>query len=158
MSQKNRILIALAALVLLATIILGIDFLQRRAIANEMVPGSIPIYLKGRLVGSFLPTDLETLTQVSFVDDEGGKTQEGWMLREVLLLHITADTLHNKSVTVSSSSREKSHTLTWAEIDDANNMVMFDLSGRGTLKLVSKIPGFDTRDAWVQDVDRIDVE
>ena len=53
---------------------------------------------------------------------------------------------------VSSSSREKSKALTWAEVDAPENMVLFDLSGRGTLKLVSKIPGFDIRDAWIQDV------
>jgi hypothetical protein len=35
--------------------------------------------------------------------------------------------------------------------------VLFDLSGRGTLKLVSKLEGLDTRDTWVQDVDRIEV-
>jgi hypothetical protein len=37
-------------------------------------------------------------------------------------------------------------------------MVMFDLSGRGTLKLVSKtLENFSTRDEWVQDVDKIEV-
>ncbi len=37
------------------------------------------------------------------------------------------------------------------------NMVMFDLSNRGTLKLVSLLEKLDTRDEWVQDVDRIEV-
>jgi hypothetical protein len=60
-------------------------------------------------------------------------------------------------VTVFSSSREKSQTLTWAEVRDPGNNVLFDLSGRGTLKLVSTIPGFDIRDSWVQDVDKIEV-
>jgi hypothetical protein len=36
-------------------------------------------------------------------------------------------------------------------------MIMFDLSGRGTLKLVSKMPGFDIRDVWIQDVDKIEI-
>jgi hypothetical protein len=58
---------------------------------------------------------------------------------------------------VSSSSREKARTLTWAEIEKQENMVMFDLSGRGTLKLVSMMPSFDVRDAWIQDVDKIEV-
>jgi len=35
--------------------------------------------------------------------------------------------------------------------------VMFDLSGRGTLKLVSKMASLDDREEWVQDVDRIEV-
>jgi hypothetical protein len=34
---------------------------------------------------------------------------------------------------------------------------MFDLSGRGTLKLVSTVPGFDVGDAWIQDVDNIKI-
>jgi hypothetical protein len=36
-------------------------------------------------------------------------------------------------------------------------MVMFDLSGRGTLKLVSTLERLDVRDEWVQDVDKIEV-
>ena len=36
-------------------------------------------------------------------------------------------------------------------------MVLFDLSNRGTLKLVSLLEQLDTRDEWVQDVDRIEV-
>jgi hypothetical protein len=35
--------------------------------------------------------------------------------------------------------------------------VMFDLSGRGTLKLVSTLERLDVRDEWVQDVDQIEV-
>jgi hypothetical protein len=58
---------------------------------------------------------------------------------------------------VSSSSREKAKMLTWSDIENQENMVLFDLSGRGTLKLVSKIPGFDNRDTWIQDVDKIEV-
>jgi hypothetical protein len=34
---------------------------------------------------------------------------------------------------------------------------MFDLSGRGTLKLVSLLPRLDVRDEWVQDVDKIEI-
>ena len=34
---------------------------------------------------------------------------------------------------------------------------MFDLSNRGTLKLVSLLPKLDTRDEWIQDVDRIEI-
>jgi hypothetical protein len=34
---------------------------------------------------------------------------------------------------------------------------MFDLSGRGTLKLVSVLERLDVRDEWVQDVDQIEV-
>jgi len=36
-------------------------------------------------------------------------------------------------------------------------MVMFDLSNRGTLKLVSTMPKLDDRDEWIQDADRIEI-
>jgi hypothetical protein len=36
-------------------------------------------------------------------------------------------------------------------------MVLFDLSSRGTLKLVSLLEQLNTRAEWVQDVDRIEV-
>ena len=58
---------------------------------------------------------------------------------------------------MSSSSRAKSAQVTWAEVDVLENYVMFDLSNRGTLKLVSVLPALDTRDEWVQDVDSIEV-
>ena len=162
MVQKKRLLIAFAVLVALVALVMGIDYIQRqraKARLQENIPaGSIPIFQDGALVASFVPDDLGQLEMVSFVDDEEGKTQEGWMLRDVLLLYLDTDPSKvNGEVTVSSSSRDKSVTLDWANINDPDNMVMFDLSGRGTLKLVSKVPGFDLRDDWVQDVDRIEV-
>jgi len=158
MSQRTRILIAGLVIMALVGVVLGVELLRRQVAPEDLEPGSIPIYVRGKLVGAFLPTDLEQLTEVSFVDAEEGKTQQGWMLRDVLLLYLTPDALRNTDITVSSSSRGKTITLSWAEIDDVENMVMFDLASRGTLKLVSKIPGFDIRDAWVQDVDRIDIK
>jgi hypothetical protein len=159
MSQRTRILIAGLVIVVLVGVVLGVELLRRQqAVTDTLEPGSIPIYVKGKLIAAFLPTDLEQLAEASFVDAEEGKTQQGWMLRDVLLLYLTPDTLRDTDITVSSSSRDKTVTLSWAEVDNVENMVMFDLSGRGTLKLVSKIPGFDIRDAWVQDVDRIDVK
>ena len=155
--NRTRLLIALAVVLVVAGVVLGVDFWQRSR-ATEIEPGSIPIYVNGRLRGTFLPGDLEALRKTSFVDAEEGKPQEGWLLRDVLLLHVNQDSLRpDSAVVVSSSSRGKSTALTWAQIDDEENMVMFDLSGRGTLKLVSKLPEFDQRDEWVQDVDRIEV-
>jgi hypothetical protein len=163
MSQKNRILIALVLLLMIVGVVLGVDYLQRQnATAQapaEIPPGSIPIYIDGQFVASFVPDDLSQLKSVSFVDAEEGKTQDGWLLRDVLLLYLGEDNLQtNSQVTVSSSSRGKGQTLTWAEVEDQKNNVMFDLSGRGTLKLVSTIPGFDIRDAWIQDVDKIELK
>jgi hypothetical protein len=164
MTQTTRILIALLILIVLVGAVLGIDALRRQQQSSTseeatLAPGSIPIYVDGRLIGGFSPTDLDQLEQVSFVDAEEGKTQEGWMLRDVLSLHVKPDTLQRDSrVTVSSSSRGKTVTLTWAEVDEPANMVMFDLSGRGTLKLVSLLAELDVRDEWVQDVDKIEIE
>ena len=59
---------------------------------------------------------------------------------------------------MSSSSRGKTAELTWAEVDESTNMVMFDLATRGTVKLVSLLEKLDTRDEWVQDVDKIEIE
>jgi hypothetical protein len=166
MSQSTRIVIALLVLVVLVGAVLGIDALRRRGSSTPatgdqatLAPGNIPIHVDGRLVGSFSPGDLEGLEQVSFIDAEEGKAQEGWLLRDVLRLHVDADALTPETlVTVSSSSREKSARLTWAEVSDPANKVMFDLSGRGTLKLVSVLERLDVRDEWVQDVDRIQVD
>jgi hypothetical protein len=162
MDQKKRILIVVVILLVILGVVLGVDYLQRQNAAAQapadMPPGSMPIFVDGRFVASFVPEDLDQLTSVSFVDAEEGKTQDGWLLRDVLLLYLGEDNLQAKTlITVSSSSREKERTLTWAEVENRENMVMFDLSGRGTLKLVSKIPGFDIRDSWIQDVDKIEI-
>ena len=161
--DKKRLTLVILGLVAIVGIVLGVDFWQRQQAAAltpaDMPPGSIPIFMDGKFVASFVPDDLSQLPDASFVDDEEGKTQQGWMLNDVLLLYIKESKLKGGTqITVSSSSREKSKTLVWADVNNVENMVMFDLSGRGTLKLVSKIPGFDLRDDWVQDVDRIDVK
>lgn len=158
MTQKKRIIIAVVVILLLIGGVLILESVRRRQTATDLPPGSIPIYLEGERVGAFTPEDLERLEQVSFVDDEEGKTQEGWRLRDVLLLYVEEGRLDPEAeILVSSSSREKSATVTWAEVRELENWVMFDLSGRGTLKLVSKLEDLDTRDDWVQDVDRIDI-
>ena len=166
MTQTTRILIAIVVLIIMVAAVLGIDAIRRRNSTTPIVegqgtlaPGSIPIYVNGEVVGGFTPGDLDELKQVSFVDAEEGKTQEGWLLRDVLLRHVEVDALEpGTPISVSSSSRGKVVHLTWAEVDQAANMVMFDLSGRGTLKLVSTLEKLDVRDEWVQDVDKIEIE
>jgi hypothetical protein len=162
MNQTKRILIVVVVLFVIIGVILMVDFLQRQNAASQlpadMPPGSIPIYINSEFIASFVPEDLNQLDVVSFTDDEEGKTQEGYLLRDVILLYIDDSNLAvDTELTVSSSSREKVKSLSWGEIDNLENMVMFDISGRGTLKLVSKIPGFDIRDAWIQDVDKIEI-
>jgi hypothetical protein len=142
--------------------ILIVDAMLRRqnlAVQSGDVPaGSIPIYMNGSQVANITPEDLENLNLVNFVDSEEGKKQEGWLLKDVLLLYIAASQLNPETnIEVSSSSRNKSQKLTWETVTDFENMVMFDLSGRGTLKLVSQMTGFDTREDWVQDVDKVEI-
>ncbi len=168
-SQKNRILLGTGVLVLIVIVVMGMDALRRMIPAPSisaapsaspvvLSPGSVPVYLDGRLVAGFSPDQLGQLKKVSFVEPVEGKTQEGWLLRDVLLLYLKPDQLQpNWQITVTSTSRQKSAQLTWAEVSAEENMVMFDLSNRGTLKLVSKLEKLDTRDEWIQDVDKIEV-
>lgn len=158
MSQRMRILITVGVLFILVVAVLGVEAIRRSSSEPALAPGSIPIYFDGKLVGGFVPDDLSELQLVSFVDEEEGRTQEGWMLRDVLLLRVRANRLKPETrILVISSSRDKSVQLEWSEVDDPVNQVMFDLSGRGTLKLVSVLERLDVRDEWVQDVDRIEV-
>lgn len=165
MSQRKRILIGMVILLVIVGVILGVDYLRYQSAstsqenASSIPPGSIPIYLKGDQLASFIPADLDHLSMTSFVEAEEGKTEEGWLLRDVMMLHVGEDDLQpNTIIVVSSSSREKSAQLTWEEVQNLDNMVMFDLASRGTLKLVSRLEKLDTRDEWVQDVDKIEIE
>ena len=158
MSQRTRILLVVGVLLILVAAVLAVEAVRCASAEPTLAPGSIPIYVDGKLVGGFVPDDLATLEEVSFVDDEEGKTQQGWMLRDVLLLHVRKSELEPQArIVVTSTSRDKSAELSWSEVNDPANWVMFDLSGRGTLKLVSVLERLDVRDEWIQDVDRIDV-
>lgn len=164
MDQRKRVLIGLAVLILLTAIAVGGEALRRRSSASAqasgatLTPGSVPIYLNGKLAGSFKPTDSQQLEKVSFVEPVEGKTQEGWLLRDVITLYVPVEELKpDTRIVVLSSSRDKSAELTWREVNDRSNMVMFDLTNRGTLKLVSKMEKLSTRDQWVQDSDKIEI-
>jgi hypothetical protein len=165
MNLRRRVLFASLLLLGIISLVLGVDQLQRWAsskapgAATPLPPGSLPIYMDGQLLGGFSPTDLQKLEKVSFTDAEEGKLQEGWLLSDIILLYVPADHLKPDTViTVISSSRGKSALLTWAEVRVRTNMVMFDLSNRGTLKLVSQLPTLNTREKWIQDADRIEIK
>ncbi len=165
MASRTRLVLGIIVLVGIVGVVLGLDQLQRLAASRSvrgvditLVPGSVPVYVDGSLVAGFVPTDLERLEKVSFIEPAEGKTEEGWLLQDVLLLYLPGEQLTPEMlVTVSSTSRDKSVQLTWAEVRERQNMVMFDLSNRGTLKLVSLLEKLDTRNEWVQDVDKIEV-
>jgi len=158
MSQKKRITFLVVALIMVIIAVLTIEIMRGQLDESDIPPGNIPIYVNGKLIKSFGPADLEELESASFVDAEEGKTQEGWMLMDILPIHVASRYLKPESqVIVSSSSRDKTAELTWAEVEDTSNNVLFDLSGRGTLKLVSTLEKLDIRDEWVQDVDKIEI-
>jgi hypothetical protein len=158
MTQGTRIAIAVGVLLVVVAAVLGIEAVRRRSTEPTLAPGSIPIVLEGEVVAGFSAADLENLTKVSFIEPAENKTQEGWLLRDVILLYVSERKLKEDTViTVSSSSEDKSAQLTWSEVAKPANLVMFDLSNRGTLKLVSVMDKLDTRDEWVQDVDRIEI-
>lgn len=164
MSQRTRVFIALGLIIVLVGIFLGVDFFRRQDLAAgpaaevTLQPGSLPIYLDGRLIAGFTPADLEKLPKASFVEPVEGKTQEGWLLRDVIGLYIAKEQIPSGSlVTVTSLSRDKSIQLSWAEIENSENQVMFDLSNRGTLKLVSVLEKLDEREEWIQDAEKIEI-
>lgn len=162
MVQKKRIFIALGILFFLILAVIGIEYQRGKNLAKRidasLEPGDIPVYWNGNIKAAFSPTDLEILSLVSFIDIEEGKTQEGWLLKDVLLTQFNENLFNdNTTIQIISTSREKSMELTWAEVNNPNNMVMFDLSGRGTLKLVSLLERLDIRDEWIQDVDKIEI-
>ena len=164
MSQRTRIVIAVGVIALIGAAILGLEALRGRLASSSaagpeptVAPGAIPIYLDGQLIASFAPADLERLSKVSFTDASEGKLQDGWLLAGILRLHVADPLPETAQIIVSSSSREKSVQVTWAEVAEPANMVMFDLSNRGTLKLVSVMPGLDDREEWVQDADHIEI-
>jgi len=161
-SKSLRGIIVLAAL--LALVIVGNSLRETENTPENLdtppLPeGAIPIYQDDVLVGAIDVNLLEALPETSFVDDEEGQTQHGWLLDDILPSILdTNDFTPETTFLISSSTRDKSAEVTWAQINETENFVMFDLSGRGTLKLVSKsIDDLDERDEWVQDVDRINI-
>ena len=128
------------------------------AAADRIVAGGIPVYYQGQLFAAFTPADLENLSKASFTDPVENKLQEGWLVKDILLLIFTPDQLQpDTPIVFTSESRGKSAVLTWAEVSDPDGYVMFDVSNRGTLKLVSRLEKLDERDEWVQDTEKIAV-
>ena len=108
MSATNRILVSVVIILVIVGLVLGVDFLRRRQQAlevPELTPGAIPIYKGDQLLAGFVPDDLEQLAPVSFVDDEEGKSQDGWLLHDVLLLYIEPASLNPEAI-IKISSRE----------------------------------------------------
>ncbi len=141
---------------------IAIDALRGAASAQSgplsLAPGDVPIYQDGSLVAALRAGDLNDLPSAQFTDKEEGKLQKGWWLRDILTKYLkTTFWEDDYQITVSSTAQHKSIQLTWAEVKTGANNVLFALSGRGTLKLAATMANLDTRDKWVQDVDKIEV-
>src|SRR5262249_27021555 len=110
MTQRNRILIAVGVIALIALVAVGAQFLLSPSSSGSDAPGTtataggIPIKVGDGVVGSFKPDDLGKLTEVSFVDSEENKEQSGWLVQDVLLLYVdNAALTPDTSITISSS-------------------------------------------------------
>lgn len=161
MNQRKKVLSLIVGLLLVIVVMFLVEYLRginQAKTEYELQPGQIPVYWNGKFDRGFSVDQLQNISQVSFVDAEEGKTQEGWLLKDVLMTLYKPDQFGEDSqIIVSSSSRQKSAQLTWDEVMDEKNMIMFDLSGRGTLKLISKLERLDVRDEWIQDVDKMEI-
>jgi len=162
LSQSKRIILAVGLIIVLIGVVLGLESLRAKIIAKEqdvsLNPGDVPVYKDGELLAAINSEDLADLQMVQFTDAEQSKVQEGWLIMDIMDKYFKAKLFPDSlQLVFSSSSRDKSIALTWDEIADPENMVMFDLSGRGTLKLVSKLEKLDVRDEWIHDVDRIEI-
>ncbi len=166
MSTTRRIIIAVIIIAAVVGAILTIQSSRRGGYLyrtcstgqKDFTEGCVPVISGGKLLGNFCQKDSAGLAKASFRDKAENKLQEGWLLRDVLLLYVkegemSPDTL----VTVASSSRGKKAGLTWKDISSAENKIILAVSKQGSLKLASAMKDLDTREKWVQDIDRIEI-
>ena len=168
MSQNRRLLIVAGVVLVLgaAATLYGVlnQNQLKNAPADSPQPGMIHLYVDDEFVANLSPAELSDLPAASFKDAEESKRQEGWWLRDVLRLYVDEDSLSGSSeITVigvrQKSGETKSAVITWRETLDPDANVMFDLAGDGqSVKLVSALERLDTRDEWIQGVNRIDIQ
>lgn len=165
MSQKNRIAVIVGILVVIAIALGVLGWLQARPPSStaEPEPGRIHVYVDDRFTANVDPSEVTALPNASFVDAEKGNTQKGPRLADVILLYVDEGKLHpDSSIGVSgvqpSNDQTKEAILTWEQVTDPDSNVLLDYSAPGdALKLVSTLPGLDTRSDWVQGIQRIEI-
>lgn len=166
MNTTKRIVIAVIILAAITGTILAIQSSRRGGClyknvftgGKQFTEGCVPVSSGGTVIARFCRNDSEKLATTGFRDKAENKLQEGWLLRDVVLLYVpasemTPDTL----VRIASSSRGKKAELRWNDVSAAHNRVILALTKQGNLKLVSMMAGLDTRERWIQDVDSIQV-
>ncbi|HPC42743.1 MAG TPA: hypothetical protein PLM53_18055 [Spirochaetota bacterium] len=166
MSTTRRIIIAIVIIAAVVGAILVIHssrrggYLYRAGTSGdkEFTEGCVPFLSGGELLANFCQKNTTGLAKAGFKDKAENKLQEGWLLRDVLLKYIKEEQLSpDTMVVVSSSSRGKKAGLTWKDISNEKNKIILALSRQGSLKLVSTMKDLDTREKWVQDIDRIEI-
>jgi len=163
MSQRNRALIVVAVLILIAAALGWVGLRQQRIQPSAEAPedGFIHIYADSAFIANVAPVDFTSLPATSFQDAEEGKTQEGPWLRDLILLYVPEKALRASSTITVSGARNgnvKTHTVTWGQALEDSNWLVLDVSGSGdAIKLTSVLPDLDTRDEWVQGINRIEI-
>jgi hypothetical protein len=166
MSTTRRIVIAIIILVAVVGAILIIQSSRRGGYLyrtcntgqKEFSEGCVSVSSGGTVLAKFCQKDSAGLAKMSFRDKTEKKIQEGWLLRDVILLYVKKEKMTpDTAVRVASSARNKKAELRWKDISDEQNKIILALSKQGNLKLVSMMKDLDTREKWVQDVDRIEV-
>ncbi len=167
MSQKIRIMIVVAILVVIAIILGAVGFISQnqaaQAPATTPQPGMIHLYVDGAFVANALPTDTQKLPAGSFVDKEQGKTQSGYWLRDVIRLYVKEGALSPSSqltiTGVRQGTQNKSVTITWAQALNPANNVLFSPSNDGqSVKVCATMDNLANRDQWIQGLTQIDVK
>jgi len=166
-SRQGRRVLVVVGIIALVAVGLGLQgWLQNRrpAVASATPePGKIHLFMNGRFVDNLEPAELTALPTDSFVDAEQGKTQQGPRLQDIILFYLPnqsfpPDAMIQVSGVRSSSGEQKTVSLPWSDVQAQDNHVLFDFSNAGdSCKLVSTLSQLDTRDEWVQGVQRIDV-
>lgn len=166
MKDTKRILIVIAIIAVLSGIMITVDYMRTQGIlfnkndkkARHVYNGSLPVYNKGVLIGQFTDKVAGSLTMTSFIDSVENREQAGWRLKDVIQKYIKdATSLQTCSVRIASTKRQKYSFMAWEEIDNEDNKILLVPGRKGTLKLASPMKGLDTRETWIQDVDRIDI-
>ncbi len=166
MSTSRRIIIAILIIAAVVGAILIIQSSRRGGYLyrtcntgeKEFTEGCVPVSSAGKLLANFCQKDSAGLAKTNFHDKAENKLQEGWLLRDVVLLYVKKEELSPDTVVrVTSTARSKKAELPWKDISNKQNKIILALSKQGSLKLVSTMKDFDTREKWVQDVDKIEV-
>ena len=167
MSQNVRIFIVVGVLGLIAVglAVYGTVVQSQMPLAplSTPQPGMIHLFVDGNFVANLIVTDMQKLPAGSFVDKEQNKTQSGFWLRDVIRLYVKEASLSPTSqVTITGirqGTEKKSATLTWAEVLDANNNVLFSPSNDGSsVKIAASMDKLATRNDWIQGLTQIDVK